>query len=51
MRKYLASKLTNGHFEAIQRAVAAMETGRFREEVVPVAVPQGKGNPLMYDMD
>ena len=34
-----------------QRAVAAMESGRFQEEMVPVPVPQSKGEPLMFDQD
>ena len=34
-----------------QRAVAAMQTGRFKDEIVPVVVPQRKGEPLMVDTD
>ncbi|AJK69514.1 acetyl-CoA C-acetyltransferase [Corynebacterium marinum] len=33
------------------RAVAAQENGTFAEEIVPVAVPQRKGDPLMVDTD
>lgn len=34
-----------------QRAVAATESGRFAAEIVPVSVPQRKGDPLMVDKD
>ncbi len=34
-----------------QRAVAATETGKFAEEILPVPVPQKKGEPVMMDRD
>ncbi len=34
-----------------QRAVAAINAGHFRREIVPVAVAQGKGEPLIFDTD
>ncbi|WP_288462844.1 acetyl-CoA C-acetyltransferase [uncultured Pseudomonas sp.] len=34
-----------------QRAAAAVESGRFREEITPVAIPQRKGEPLAFDTD
>lgn len=34
-----------------QRAVAATESGRFKEEIVPVPVPQRKGEPILFDKD
>ncbi len=34
-----------------QRAVAAINTGRFREEIVPVPSAQKKGAPLLIDTD
>lgn len=34
-----------------QKAVLAWETGRFSEEVVPVAVPQRKGSPVLVEKD
>lgn len=34
-----------------QRAVAATESGRFAAEIVPVSVPQRKGDPLVVDKD
>ncbi len=33
------------------RAVRAIDEGRFREEIVPVPVPQRKGDPLLVDTD
>jgi len=37
--------------ESHRRAVEAMDTGRFRDEIVPISVPQKKGDPLVVDMD
>ena len=34
-----------------QRAAAAWEAGRFADEVVPVKVPQRKGDPLLFAKD
>lgn len=34
-----------------QRALAAIDSGRFAEEIVPVTVPQRKGDPLVFDTD
>jgi acetyl-CoA C-acetyltransferase len=34
-----------------QRAVAAVESGHFSEEIVPIAVPQKKGDPLLFAAD
>jgi 3-oxoadipyl-CoA thiolase len=34
-----------------RKAGAAMEAGRFRDEIVPVALPQRKGDPLVVDTD
>lgn len=34
-----------------QRAAAAVESGRFREEITPVLIPQRKGEPLAFDTD
>jgi acetyl-CoA C-acetyltransferase len=34
-----------------QRAAAATEAGRFRNEIVPIEVPQRKGAPLVIDRD
>lgn len=37
--------------ESHQRAVDAMEGGRFKDEIVPVSVPQRKAEPLVIDRD
>ncbi|MBX5449792.1 3-oxoadipyl-CoA thiolase [Thermogemmatispora sp.] len=34
-----------------QRAVAAQQDGRFAEEIVPVPVPQNKGDPVLVSKD
>ena len=34
-----------------QRAVDAIDAGRFKSEIVPVPVPQKKGDPVMFDTD
>ncbi|MET1029375.1 acetyl-CoA C-acetyltransferase [Domibacillus tundrae] len=34
-----------------ERAVAAIESGTLAEEIVPVEVPQRKGNPIVVDTD
>ncbi len=33
------------------RAEAAIKAGRFKDEIVPVEVPQTKGDPLIFDQD
>ncbi len=37
--------------ESHRRAVAAIDSGRFTDEVVPIAVPRRKGDPLLVDTD
>ena len=34
-----------------QRAVSAMDDGRFAEEICPVSVPQRKADPIIFDTD
>jgi acetyl-CoA C-acetyltransferase len=34
-----------------QKAAAAQESGRFKDEIVPVLIPQKKGDPLVFDAD
>lgn len=34
-----------------QRACAAIESGEFKEEIVPVLVPQRKGEPVLFEQD
>jgi 3-oxoadipyl-CoA thiolase len=34
-----------------QRAIAAIDSGKFAEEIVPVEIPQRKGEPVVVDTD
>ncbi|MED5523229.1 MAG: acetyl-CoA C-acetyltransferase [Pseudomonadota bacterium] len=34
-----------------QKAAAAIEAGRFKDEITPIKVPQRKGDPLVFDTD
>jgi acetyl-CoA C-acetyltransferase len=34
-----------------QKAAAAQDAGRFKDEIAPVAVPQRKGEPVVFDSD
>ncbi|MDR0570245.1 MAG: acetyl-CoA C-acetyltransferase [Clostridiales Family XIII bacterium] len=33
------------------KAVAAIEAGKFKDEIVPVEIPQKKGDPVVFDTD
>ena len=33
------------------KAVAAIDAGRFKDEIIPVSIPQKKGDPLLFDTD
>jgi 3-oxoadipyl-CoA thiolase len=37
--------------ESQHRAIAAIEAGRFEDQIVPVSVPQRKGDPVIVDRD
>jgi acetyl-CoA C-acetyltransferase len=34
-----------------QKAAAAQDAGRFKDEIMPFAIPQKKGDPVMFDKD
>jgi len=53
VQKYQLSREAQDAFAARsqQHAAAAVESGRFREEITPVAIPQRKGEPLLFDTD
>lgn len=34
-----------------QKAEAAIKAGRFKEEIIPVEIPQRKGDPVVFDTD
>ena len=36
---------------AHQKACAAIESGKFKEEIVPVTIPQRRGDPIVVDTD
>lgn len=38
-------------FRSHQRALAAIESGKFAEEIVPVTIPQRKGEPVVVSQD
>ncbi|MEI7473084.1 MAG: acetyl-CoA C-acyltransferase [Chitinophagaceae bacterium] len=37
--------------ESYQRSQAAVKAGKFDNEIVPVAIPQRKGDPILFDKD
>ena len=37
--------------ESHQKAIAAIDAGKFKEEIVPVEVPQRKKDPILFDTD
>jgi len=37
--------------ESYRRTLASIQSGRFKDEIVPVAVPQRKGDPILFDTD
>ncbi len=37
--------------ESYKRAMAAVASGRFKDEITPVEIPQRKGDPLVFDTD
>lgn len=34
-----------------EKAMAAIKAGKFKDEIVPVSIPQRKGDPLLFDTD
>jgi len=34
-----------------ERAAAAIEEGKFKDEIVPIEIPQRKGDPIVFDTD
>ncbi len=38
-------------FESQRRAIAAVKSGVFRDEIVPVVIPQKKKEPIVFDTD
>lgn len=38
-------------FNSQQKAKAAMESGKFKDEIIPITVPQRKKEPIIFDLD
>jgi acetyl-CoA C-acetyltransferase len=51
--RYSVSRADQDAFaaESQARAVGAIAEGRFKDEIVPVTIPQRKGNPVLVDTD
>jgi len=51
--KYNISRETQDHYadQSYKRALAAISAGRFKDEILPVAIPQRKGDPKIFDTD
>ncbi|MCD7033273.1 acetyl-CoA C-acetyltransferase [Metabacillus sp. GX 13764] len=51
--KYSISREEQDEFaaESQRRAQKAIEEGKFKEEIVPVSIPQRKGEPVLFDTD
>ncbi|MGD9384044.1 MAG: acetyl-CoA C-acetyltransferase [Desulfobacterales bacterium] len=51
--KYNISRQDQDHYaaESYGRALEAIKSGRFNDEIVPVKVPQPKGDPVVFDQD
>ncbi len=52
-RQYGFTRETQDAFAAAsqQKAEAAIQSGRFADEIIPVIIPQRKGDPLVFDTD
>jgi len=52
-RKFEISRAEQDAFAATsqQRAEAAQKAGRFKDEIVPISIPQHKGQPVIFDTD
>ncbi|VEF47888.1 acetyl-CoA acetyltransferase [Bacillus freudenreichii] len=51
--KYDISREEQDEFAALsqEKAVKAIEEGKFKEEIVPIEIPQRKGEPIIFDTD
>ncbi len=52
-KKFEISRAEQDEFAALsqQRAEAAQKAGRFKEEIIPIEIPQRKGDPKIFDTD
>ena len=53
VKKYRISREEQDAFAALsqQRAEAAQKAGRFKDEIIPIEIPQKKGDPIVVDTD
>jgi len=49
--KLTRQELDEYAYHSHRKAIEAMDGGRFRSEIVPVALPQRKGPPILFDAD
>ena len=42
---------TTSRFSLIKRSAEAWASGKFKEEIVPVEIPQRKGEPIIFAED
>jgi acetyl-CoA C-acetyltransferase len=51
--KYNVSREDQDHYaaESYRRALAAIDAGKFKDEIMPVEIPQRRGDPVMFDRD
>ncbi len=38
-------------YNSHRKAIAAIKAGKFKDEIVPVEIPQRKGDPIVFDVD
>ena len=52
-KKYGISRQQQDEFalNSQKKAAAAQDAGKFKDEIVPIAIPQRKGDPVMFDTD
>ncbi|MGH8478108.1 MAG: acetyl-CoA C-acetyltransferase [Gammaproteobacteria bacterium] len=53
VKKYQITRGEQDAFAALsqQRAEAAQKAGRFKDETIPIEIPQKKGDPIVFDAD
>jgi acetyl-CoA C-acetyltransferase len=49
--KITREEADNWSLRSHQKAIAAIESGKFSEEIVPIPIPQRKGEQLIFDID
>ncbi|MBN1848737.1 MAG: acetyl-CoA C-acetyltransferase [Deltaproteobacteria bacterium] len=51
--KYNVSREDQDRFavESYRRATEAIKTGKFKDEIIPIEIPQRKGDPVIFDTD